>query len=88
MELSEAIPGTRVKLNGNNDKIKFGATQEEWDANPKTGTVVAYDMKSLPNPWPNSILVQFDVEWEYNLKDLTCWLIPYEIMEPCELEVI
>jgi hypothetical protein len=76
--------GSRVKLIDNFDQKKFTASDEEWASNPKTGTVIE------PNEeiWPGQVLVEFDVEWEYNLKDLMCWLQPYEIMNPEELELI
>lgn len=81
--------GDRVRFSSKVTAAQFGASPEEWAANPKTGTVIEHTWDTSRGLLKDSVFVKMDKEWTYNERDLVCWLQgDFEIMDEDELEAI
>lgn len=77
--------GTRVKFTEKVQPVQFGCSAQEWEENPKTGTVIECQIQGMED----KVFVEMDKEFLYNEKDLICWLQgSFEVMEPDEVEEI
>jgi hypothetical protein len=84
MDISDCKVGLHVKFSPLVTREIFNASEEEWNNNPRSGTIIEHQYGE-----PDWIFVEMDKEWSYNEKDMTCWLQgSFEIMQPDQLDPI